>query len=88
MYQDCLSWSRTVLAWKQDSLKLSQHKAMATPGGLQPPTSALGKPCSMQLSYGATASLPKGGCRVREAPAVSRRFTGRAQRFRLVVKSR
>lgn len=42
----------------------------------------------MQLSYGATASLPKGGCRVREAPAVSRRFTGRAQRFRLVVKSR
>ncbi len=27
---------------------------MATPGGLQPPTSALGKPCSMQLSYGAT----------------------------------
>lgn len=28
-------------------------KTMATPGGLQPPTSALGKPCSMQLSYGA-----------------------------------
>ena len=68
--------------------KLSGQHSMATPGGLQPPTSALGKPCSMQLSYGATASLPKGGCRVREAPAVSRRFTGRAQRFRLVVKSR
>ena len=26
---------------------------MATPAGLQPATSALGKPCSMQLSYGA-----------------------------------
>ena len=30
------------------------NKNMATPGGLQPPTSAFGKPCSMRLSYGAT----------------------------------
>lgn len=28
---------------------------VATPAGLQPATSALGKPCSMQLSYGAIA---------------------------------
>lgn len=42
----------------------------------------------MQLSYGATAPLPKGGYGVREAPAVSRRFTGRARPFRLVVKGR
>ena len=27
---------------------------MATPEGLEPPTSALGKPCSIRLSYGAT----------------------------------
>jgi hypothetical protein len=29
-------------------------KPLATPAGLQPATSALGKPCSMRLSYGAT----------------------------------
>ena len=33
---------------------------VATPEGLQPPTSALGKPCSMQLSYGATRRRPSG----------------------------
>jgi hypothetical protein len=27
---------------------------MATPEGLEPPTSALGKPCSIRLSYGVT----------------------------------
>ena len=35
-------------------------KRMATPAGLQPATSALGKPCSMQLSYGATGMVPSG----------------------------
>lgn len=39
------------------------HKAVATPEGLQPPTSALGKPCSMQLSYGAVAVVPSGSRR-------------------------
>lgn len=33
-------------------------KGMATLEGLQPPTSALGKPCSMQLSYRATGVGP------------------------------
>lgn len=33
---------------------------MATPEGLEPPTSALGKPCSIRLSYGATRALTSG----------------------------
>ena len=31
-----------------------QCQAVATPEGLEPPTSALGKPCSIRLSYGVT----------------------------------
>ena len=31
-----------------------QIMQMATPEGLEPPTSALGKPCSIRLSYGVT----------------------------------
>ena len=38
---------------------------MATPEGLEPPTSALGKPCSIRLSYGATRAVPSG---LRPAP--------------------
>ena len=32
---------------------------MATPGGLEPPTCRLEGGCSIQLSYGAAASLPR-----------------------------
>lgn len=33
---------------------------MATPEGLEPPTSALGKPCSIRLSYGVTQGFLAG----------------------------
>ncbi len=42
-------------------------KILATPEGLEPPTSALGKPCSIRLSYGATRAVPSGGAGVRKA---------------------
>jgi hypothetical protein len=45
------------------TLKTLANKAkVATPEGLEPPTSALGKPCSIRLSYGATrGELAAGG---------------------------
>ena len=51
---------------------LVKTSGMATPEGLEPPTSALGKPCSIRLSYGVTgadlASDGAAGKRLRALP--------------------
>lgn len=41
-------------AWRDVVLVELLLLQVATPEGLEPPTSALGKPCSIRLSYGVT----------------------------------
>ena len=65
---------------------------MATPEGLEPPTSALGKPCSIRLSYGVTHADLAGdgaaGKRLRTLPGPifsSAALKARLRRFLIVV---